>query len=39
MLILALVYVVLLHLVFFGVVKLSDLAKEKTEITGGKVME
>lgn len=37
MLILALVYVVLLHLVLSGVVKLSDPAKEKTEITGAKV--
>lgn len=37
MLILALVYVVLLHLALSGVVKLSDLAKEKTEITGAKV--
>lgn len=37
MLILALVYVVLLHLVLSGVVKLSDAAKEKTEITGAKV--
>lgn len=37
MLILALVYVVLLHLALSGVVKLSDPAKEKTEITGTKV--
>lgn len=37
MLILALVYVVLLHLALSGVVKLSDPAKEKTEITGAKV--
>ena len=37
MLILALVYVVLLHLALSGVVKLSDAAKEKTEITGAKV--
>lgn len=37
MLILALVYVVLLHLVLSGVVKLLDPAKEKTEITGAKV--
>ena len=37
MLILALVYVVLLHLALSGVVKLSDPAKEKTEITGVKV--
>lgn len=36
-LILALVYVVLLHLALSGVVKLSDPAKEKTEITGTKV--
>lgn len=37
MLILALVYVVLLHLALSGVVKLSDPVKEKTEITGAKV--
>ena len=37
MLILALIYVVLLHLALSGVVKLSDPAKEKTEITGAKV--
>lgn len=37
MLILALVYVVLLHLALSGVVKLSDPAKEKIEITGAKV--
>lgn len=37
MLMLALVYVVLLHLALSGVVKLSDPAKEKTEITGAKV--
>ncbi|WP_147353069.1 hypothetical protein [Clostridium sp. AM46-21] len=37
MLILALVYVVLLHLALSGVVKLSDPAKEKAEITGAKV--
>lgn len=37
MLILALVYVVLLHLALSSVVKLSDPAKEKTEITGAKV--
>lgn len=37
MLILALVYVVLLHLALSGVVKLSDPAKEKTEIMGAKV--
>lgn len=37
MLILALVYVVLLHLALSGVVKMSDPAKEKTEITGAKV--
>lgn len=36
-LILALVYVVLLHLALSGVVKMSDPAKEKTEITGAKV--
>ena len=37
MLMLALVYVVLLHLALSGVVKMSDPAKEKTEITGAKV--
>lgn len=37
MLMFALVYVVLLHLAFSGVVKMSDPAKEKTEITGAKV--
>ena len=37
MLILALVYVVLLHLALSDVVKMSDPAKEKTEITGAKV--
>ena len=37
MLMFALVYVVLLHLALSGVVKMSDPAKEKTEITGAKV--
>lgn len=37
MLMLALVYVVLLHLALSGVVKMSDPAKEKTEITGAKI--
>lgn len=37
MLMLALVYVVLLHLALSGVVKMSGPAKEKTEITGAKV--
>lgn len=37
MLMLALVYAVLLHLALSGVMKMSDPAKEKTEITGAKV--